>query len=177
VAEGKPMDPEIYLREIQAAYAGEIWGAAFFEALSQQTSLAPIRDRLLMLARLEHNTRERLRPLADRQSLDTSGGAKYVADGKALAAQWAGLDRHEFSRRLNKMLTEYVVRYDALAEAATTADAEVLTYLAAHERALLVFTERELAGKAETALALVLALLVDSPEPGDGLPHVYNLRC
>jgi len=41
-----------------------------------------------------------------------------------------------------------------------TADKEVLTFLAAHERALLVFSERELAGETETALAPVLALLV-----------------
>jgi hypothetical protein len=45
---------------------------AFFEALSQQTSLAPIRDRLLMLARLETMTRDRLRPLAERLGLDTT---------------------------------------------------------------------------------------------------------
>jgi hypothetical protein len=44
------LDTELYRREIQAAHTGEIWGAAFFEALSQQTSLAPIRDGLLTLA-------------------------------------------------------------------------------------------------------------------------------
>jgi hypothetical protein len=83
-----------------------------------------------------------------------------VADGEALAAQWAGIDRREFARRLNQMVSDYVVRYDSLAEEATTADKEVLTFLAAHERALLVFSERELAGETETALAPVLALLV-----------------
>jgi len=34
------------------------------------------------------------------------------------------------------MVSDYVVRYDSLAEEATTADKEVLTFLAAHERAL-----------------------------------------
>jgi hypothetical protein len=154
------METELYRREIQAAYVGEIWGAAFFEALSQQTSLAPIRDRLLMLARLETMTRDRLRPLAERLGLDTTVNPKDVAAGQALAAQWAGIDRREFARKLNEMVSDYVVRYDSLVEEATPADMEVLTFLAAHERALLVFSERELAGETETALAPVLALLV-----------------
>jgi hypothetical protein len=154
------METELYRREIQAAYVGEIWGAAFFEALSQQTSLAPIRDRLLMLARLETMTRDRLRPLAERLGLDTTVNPKDVAGGQALAAQWAGIDRREFARKLNEMVSDYVVRYDSLVEEAIPADMEVLTFLAAHERALLVFSERELAGETETALAPVLALLV-----------------
>jgi hypothetical protein len=154
------METELYRREIQAAYVGEIWGAAFFEALSQQTSLAPIRDRLLMLARLETMTRDRLRPLAERLGLDTTIDPKDVAEGEALAAQWAGIDRREFARRLNEMVSDYVVRYDSLVEEAPTDDTEVLIFLAAHERALLVFSERELAGETETALAPVLALLV-----------------
>jgi hypothetical protein len=154
------METELYRREIQAAYVGEIWGAAFFEALSQQTSLAPIRDRLLMLARLETMTRDRLRPLAERLGLDTTVNPKDVAAGQALAAQWAGIDRREFAGKLNEMVSGYVVRYDSLVEEATPADMEVLTFLAAHERALLVFSERELAGETETALAPVLALLV-----------------
>ncbi len=154
------METELYRREIQAAYVGEIWGAAFFEALSQQASFAPIRDRLLMLARLETMTRDRLRPLAEGLGLDTFVDPKDVAGGEALASQWAGIDRREFARRLNEMVSDYVVRYDSLAEEATTADKEVLTFLAAHERALMVFSERELAGETETALAPVLALLV-----------------
>ena len=83
-----------------------------------------------------------------------------MADGEALAAQWAGIDRREFARRLNQMVSDYVVRYDSLAEEATAADKDILTFLAAHERALLVFSKRELAGETETALAPVLALLV-----------------
>ena len=154
------METELYRREIQAAYVGEIWGAAFFEALSQQTSLAPIRDGLLTLARLETETRARLRPLAERLGLDTTIDPKDVAQGKARAEQWAGIDRREFARRLNELVSDYVVRYDSLVEEATTADTEVLTFLAAHERALLVFSEREIAGETETALAPVLALLV-----------------
>jgi len=71
---------------------------AFFEALSQQTSFAPIRDRLLMLARLETMTRDRLRPLAEGLGLDTAVDPKDVADGEALAAQWEGIDRREFAR-------------------------------------------------------------------------------
>ena len=116
-----------------------------------------------MLARLETMTRDRLRPLAERLGLDTTVDPKDVAKGEALAAQWAGIDRREFARRLNVMVSDYVVRYDSLVGEATAADTEVLTFLAAHERALLVFSERELAGETETALAPVLTLLVGTP--------------
>jgi hypothetical protein len=153
------LDTELYRREIQAAYVGEIWGAAFFEALSQQTSLAPIRDGLLTLARLETETRARLRPLAEQLGLDTTVDPKDVVQGKARAEQWAGIDRREFARRLNELIFDYVVRYDSLVVEAASADMEILTFLAAHERALLVFSERELAGETETALGPVLALL------------------
>src|SRR6266403_4117543 len=107
------MGTELYRREIQAAYVGEIWGAAFFEALSQQTSLAPIRDPLLTLARLETETRARLRPLVERLGLDTSVDPKDVAGGKARAEQWAGIDRREFAHRLNELVSDYVARYDS----------------------------------------------------------------
>jgi hypothetical protein len=156
---GNTLDTERYRREIQAAYVGEIWGAAFFEALSQQTSLAPIRDGLLTLARLEIETRARLRPLAERLGLDTTVDPRDVAQGKARADQWAGIDRREFARRLSQLVSDYVVHYDSLVQEAAPADTEILTFLAAHERALLVFSERELAGETETALGPVLALL------------------
>ena len=159
------MDTERYRREIQAAYVGEVWGAAFFEALSQQTSLASIRDGLLTLARLETETRARLRPLAERLGLDTTIDPKDVAQGKARAEQWAGIDRREFARRLSELVSDYVVRYDSLVEEGAPADTEILTFLAAHERALLVFSERELAGETQTALGPVLALLAGIPEP------------
>src|ERR1700682_3721069 len=153
------LDTELYRREIQAAYTGEIWGGAFFEALSQQTSLARIRGVLLTLACLERETQARLRPLAERLGLDTTVDPKDVAHGEARADQWAGIDRQEFARRLHELVSDYVVRYDSLAEDAGSADTEVLSFLAAHERALLVFSERELAGETETALDPVLALL------------------
>src|ERR1700730_4722302 len=162
---GNTLDTELYRREIQAAYTGEIWGAAFFEALSQQTSLAPIRDSLLTLARLERETQARLRPLAERLGLNTTVDPKDVAQGQARAEQWAGIDRPEFARRVHDLVSDYVVRYDSLAEEAASADSEVLAFLAAHERALLVFSEREIAGETETALGPVLALLPGIREP------------
>jgi hypothetical protein len=156
---GNTLDTELYRREIQAAYIGEIWGAAFFEALSRQTSLASIRDGLLTLARLERETQARLRPLAERLGLNTAVDPKDVAHGKARADQWAGIGRREFAHRLHDLVSDYVVRYDSLIEEAASVDKEVLGFLAAHERALLVFSEREIAGETETALGPVLALL------------------
>src|SRR5258708_27438858 len=131
------MDAELFRQEIQTAYVGEIQGAAFFGALSEQASLAPIRDCLLTLARLELRTQDRLRPLAKRLGLDTAVDPKDVADGENEAAQWAGIDRREFARRLHEMVSDYVVRYDSLVEEAASADTAILTFLAAHAPPLL----------------------------------------
>lgn len=153
------MDSESYRQEIQAAYIGETWGAAFFYAVAQQPNLAPIRDEILVLARLEKETRAKLRPLVERLALDTNVDPRHVADGERRAQEWAGCDRLEFARRLQVLVAEYVPQYDALLSAGPPGDRETLEFLAAHERALLIFSERELMGQTGTSLNAVRRLL------------------
>jgi len=153
------MDSESYRQEIQAAYIGEIWGAAFFDAMARQSTLASIQDRILLLARLEKITRARLRPLLERLALDTSVDPRHVAGGERRAEEWAGCDRLEFARRLHALVADYVPQYDALLAAGPAVDRETLEFLSAHERALLIFSERELRGETETSLDAVRDLL------------------
>lgn len=158
------MDSKSYRQEIQAAYIGETWGAAFFDAMAQQPNLAPIQDEILILARLEKETRARLRPLVERLALDTSVDPRHIAEGERRAEEWAGCDRLEFARRLHALVADYVVEYDALLSAGPADDREILAFLAAHERALLIFSERELLGKTETSLNAVRRLLGEGNE-------------
>ncbi len=157
---GGTMDDDLFRREIQAAWRGEVWGEAFFLALAEHGAVSAIRDRIEMLARLEAWTRERLRPLVERLGLDSSLREDDRAGGRGRSAAWAGLDRDQIMTRLAELVVPYVVRYDRLAEAAAAgADRAILADLAEHERALAAFAREELNGNGDRSLDAVLALL------------------
>jgi hypothetical protein len=154
-----PMDRHGYEQEIKAAFEGEIWGEAFFLALASSERPAEQRRRLLILARLETETGLAMQQLADRLGLNDGDRQPHLAAGAERAAPWQELDWREAMQRLKAMIAPYVERYDALAAAARPEDHDILNQLAAHERALLIFAERELAGDSEQSLDAVLALL------------------
>jgi hypothetical protein len=154
-----PVDQELYLREIQAAYNGEVRGEAFFRALADQPALNPIRAQLLVLAQLEAQTRARLEPLVRRLGLDAGVHAADAGDGVDRAARWDRFGPAEAIARLDDLIVPFVQRYDALAEAAAEEDRIFLDFLAAHERALASFSRLARDGRSDTALDAVLALL------------------
>ncbi len=60
-------------------------------------------------------------------------------------------------------LPNYIAAFERLRGAARPKEAEILAHVTAHERAILPFTERELAGQPETSLEPIVALLRSVP--------------
>jgi hypothetical protein len=156
------MDQAEYRRQIQAAYDGEVRGEVFFRALADQPALAPMRGDWLILARLEAETRNRMKPLIERLGLDATQSPAQAAAGRDRAERWRGVGPAEAIERLRTLVDPYLALYDGLAEAAADEDRETLNYVAAHERALSEYARLMSEGQTAAALAPVLALLPDA---------------
>lgn len=153
------MDRETYLAEIKAAYEGEIWGEAYFKALASLDRPDEHRRKLLLLAQLEHETAAAMQPLAERLGVSEIDEAQLQALGAEKAEPAEAVAWTPMMAQMAGHLTSYVTRYDALAAAAEPEDKPPLERLAAHERALLVFAEAEMAEETDRSLDAVLALL------------------
>ena len=66
------MDRATYLKEIVAAYQGEVRGEATFSTLAEHATNDEELEIWKTLARLESTTRQRLMPLMERHGLDTA---------------------------------------------------------------------------------------------------------
>ena len=115
------------------------------------------RAKLLDLVNLERRTAEKLSPLVERYGLGPFDHAAADAVGRAWAVRaesWDGM-----LQMLLNDLPEYVAAYDTLLNAAPVSDRSILEFLAAHERALLMFTEREAGRQSGDSLSDVHRLL------------------
>jgi hypothetical protein len=147
-----------YVQSIQDAYLGEFRGIGLFTELGRRVGTdAEKRAKLADLVNLERRTAEELLPLVERYRLGPFDYAKADAAGRALA-----LRADNWDSMIHMMLTHlpaYVAAYDTLVDAAPAADLSIVEFLAAHERALLTFTEREAEGRGGESLDDVHRLL------------------
>jgi hypothetical protein len=149
------MDRATYLRELAAAYQGEVRGEAMFRTLAARAGDDTAAETWRTLAKLEAATRERLLPLLRRHGLNTSPDpGQQQLGGEARAALGLG----GAVRAMSESLPKYLKLYAELAATGPAGDRDGLTFLHAHEIALQQFCARRIAGR-EDALAPVLALL------------------
>lgn len=145
------MDKSFYREEIQAAYLGEIIGAAAFGAIAENPRLSPEqREVMQKLARLEILTRACLGPVMRRHNIAVENVEAIEAGTRAAASQ-----ADDWSAVLQSVQTDtlpYIARFEALLEAAEPEDAAALRLLLEHEQALQQFAVLELAGRREEAV-------------------------
>ncbi|NPT40367.1 hypothetical protein GNZ12_03375 [Paraburkholderia sp. 1N] len=144
---------------VLAAYHDEIWGETVFLKLAEHGPFAGEREKLMVLARLESETRARLKTLLARWGMSTDEPDRKRQEGIERAEAYCVMSWLEFVVAFARELPPYVARYRLLAENATDSDKAVLHWLYEHERVLLEFFRCESSGDGPRSLAQVMALM------------------
>ncbi|HKN00739.1 MAG TPA: hypothetical protein VJX23_09510 [Candidatus Binataceae bacterium] len=153
------MNPTEYARQIEAAFQGEVQGAAMFHDLSERLQDPEHRYKLRVLEQLEIETREVLRPLAERLIGTVNDGATARKTGIAQASALAAMPWAKFMHVFRREVAKFVAHFEELEKAGPADDSRVLAALTAHERALQSFSECECSGASANSLEPVVKLL------------------
>lgn len=161
---GLPLSAE-YRDRIAAAYRGEVYGEALFGALAELCARADRRRKWRVLERLELETRQRLRPIAQRLGVPVHPDAAQVERGRRHAAILA---RQRWMNVMDVFLAEvdgHVARFEELERMGPPEDAAILARVTAHEVALQSFARLEQLGRAADSVGPARALLEHEPAP------------
>lgn len=134
-----------YHSALRLSYEEEISGEGYFACLAGHFSGRP-RDALLMIARMERVTATALRALIVRHGIGTTDQAALMAGGKAEAAAQEGITWDSLTRSMAEEYLVYMEEFDQLARLAPESDQAPITIAVQHERALIDFARREVAG-------------------------------
>ncbi|MGD9885482.1 MAG: hypothetical protein AB7F22_16555 [Reyranella sp.] len=153
------MDHSTYLKELAAAYQGEVRGEAGFTTLADHAANADEREVWQMLARLERTTREQLIPLMEKHGLDTTPDEAQRRLGRERGEARIAAGFAATVGAMTKSLQPYLTLYARLEAEGPPGDRAELAFLNAHEVALHEFAIRAAAGDGREALQPVRTLL------------------
>ena len=153
------MDRATYLKELVAAYQGEVRGEATFSTLAEHATREDERATWRTLARLESTTRARLVPLLQRYGLDTTPDAEQERIGRARGKARAAAGFAPTIRSMTETLRPFLELYARLEAEGPPEDRNELSFLNAHEIALHEFATIASSGEDGDSLAPVRALL------------------
>jgi hypothetical protein len=155
---------QAHIRELLSAYRGEIAGEAFFLGLAQTTDDPGHAAKWRVLAQLEHEVAERIRPELELRGIPLPSAEADQLQGLESVDEYACLGWRGSLARLVPELLPYVRRFES-AESIMPADLLALAqFVTAHERALVEFARRELDHGGERSLDAVHRLLASTPE-------------
>ena len=155
-----------YLDRVLESYQGEVFGEAIFGEMAAKSADAKNSYKWRVLAQLERETKERLKPLVAELGGEVEEDASAFSKGRHIAAKWAKQSWDENMIWFRDELPKYISFFEKLEADARSQDREVLAAVTAHEVALLAFAEHEIAGRSDTSVEPVLALL-DRPPTRD----------
>ncbi len=136
------MDHTDYRSRIREVFQGEIYGEALFVSLAERFDDSDRRYKMRVLAQLETETKERVRPLLARLGCDQAEDDSARERGARHAAKLAAVPWQELMLRFRGEIAKYVASFEELQAAGAAEDAEILAHVTAHERALLAFRSR-----------------------------------
>jgi len=148
---------------IEAAYRGEIYGEALYEAIAWAQPDPERAWKWRVLAQLERETGAELAACLRRHGRAPRPAPEDRTKGIVDAKIYAALPWQALMRRFAEELDADIAEYSDLARRAGAAEAAVLARLVEHERVTQTFCRRECAGAGDTALAPVLAFVKQIP--------------
>ncbi len=161
------MDRATYLKEIVAAYQGEVRGEATFSTLAEHATNEEEIEIWKTLAQLESTTRQRLIPLMQRHGLDTAPDEEQRRLGQERGKTRSAAGFSATIKSMTESLPPFLTRYARLEAEGRPEDRNELASLNGHEIALYEFTMRALAGGGRDSLAPIWAFLRYQAAPAE----------
>lgn len=147
-------------------FEGEVFGEAVFAAMAEGKADPDARYKWRVLEALERETKEYLARVLRARGCPADESAAKVGDGRKLGRSLVAAPRALFMAGFRNEVLRFVAEYEA-AEASVPADGlEIARHVTAHERAILEFADRELAGRKADSPEPVLAFLSSPPRAG-----------
>jgi hypothetical protein len=146
-------------------YRSEVFGERISLAMLPWAKSADERYKLATVAQLETETKARLRPFLMKHGLPVDEEDVSAQVAELLPLLTAGSWR-DFMTGMREDLLRFVARFEEIERLGPPEDREVLHSMVVHERALISFTERELAGQADSLADVIGQLAYPLPPPG-----------
>jgi hypothetical protein len=149
---------------VEERFQGEVYGEALFRTMADLCEDPERAGKLRVLQQLERETKETLLPAVREAGHPGEARPERIAEGEALGARLAKAPWNELMLGFQKELERFVREFEAAERLAPSGKEGLLRHVTAHEKALLAFATRELAGDAPGAsLEPVIALLRRAP--------------
>jgi hypothetical protein len=150
-------DCTTYLEE---RFQGEVYGEAIFRVMAERCGDPGNARKLRVLEQLERETKEVLRPAVREAGLPGIESEEQLRAGALLGAKLAPVPWPMLMVGLKKELLGFVALFEKSEALAPPGRKALFRHVTDHERALLEFVEREIAGApAEESLAPIVAIL------------------
>jgi len=140
-------------------YQGEMLGEIIFDQLLGSFPEPEQQRKVAAMLQLETETKARLRPAMLAQGLELAEPEGLRPQALEIAASLQGKTWPDTLNAIRDIVVSALVRYEAIAQSAPTAFKPVADYMVEHERALLIFTDEELAGNTNTSLDCITSQL------------------
>jgi dimethylamine/trimethylamine dehydrogenase len=136
---------QTYLDTLLLYYEEEVEGAAYFQALAERAKKADHRDKLYLLARVEHRAAGVTLPLIQKYALTPRSNAVLFQSGQEMARK-ATKSWDALLADMARTFPGYVNDFLRLEAMAPREDLPRLKLLTAHETAAIEFLDLELSG-------------------------------
>ncbi len=160
------MDADEYAAGVAKAYQDEVMGEGMtcgFLAWCPDD----LKTVMATLLQLESEAKVRLRPLVHRMGLPLAEDERGRQIGREYAEGWRDIPWGEAALKLAELAKPYLERFKQLEAAAPDGDKPFLSYMVAHEQAIIDYCELEAAGQRQAGLDRLVSVL---EHPLRGLP-------
>lgn len=152
---------------VRELYRSEIFGERITLVLLERARNSAEKYKLATILQLETETKARLRPFLMRLGLslvEDDVSAELAEVAKAVAhGSW-----RDVMAGMRESVAGYVKRFEEIERLGPEGDREILHSMVVHERSILTFAERELAGAPGSLDDIIAQLRYPLPLPGDG---------
>src|SRR5262245_6580599 len=137
-----------YKTYVNERFDGEVVGEALFRVMPDRCAVADHALKLRTLQQLERQTKEMLAVEVRLLGGTAAERAELVSKGESIGARLAGVAWPALMKRFRVELVRFVDAFERAEHLAAPGRETLLRAVTDHERALLEFVDRELAGRA-----------------------------